>query len=217
MVQKSYQQYCGVAAALDRVGDRWTLLILRELSFGEQRFTDLRKALPGIASNLLAERMRDLAGAGLVEQRELPAPAARTVYALTVEGERIRPVLTSLARFGVPFLGDPAEGHVRPRNAVRGVLRALFDPTGAAGRDLLLRLDLDGEENWLQVHAGRLVDADRGGTPDLTIAGSAAALVEVCRGTSTLEEVSPRLAVGGDAAALKAFAEMFPVVDPSLP
>jgi len=217
VVQKSYQQYCGIAAALDRVGDRWTLLILRELSFGEQRFTDLRAALRGIASNLLSDRLRDLAHAGLVEQRELPPPAARTVYALTAEGDRIRPVLTSLARFGVPFLPDPADADVRPRNAVRGVLRALFDPTRAAGRDLLLRLDLDGEEHWLQVRAGRLVDADRSGTPDLTLAGSAAALVEVCRGTSTLEEVAPRLAVTGDAPARKAFAKMFPVEDPSLP
>jgi DNA-binding HxlR family transcriptional regulator len=216
VVQKSYQQYCGIAAALDRVGDRWTLLILRELSFGQQRFTDLRTALRGIASNLLAERLRDLAHAGLVEQRELPAPAARTVYALTAEGERVRPVLASLATFGLPFLDDPVEGQVRPRTAVHGVLATLFDPARAAGRNLLLRFDLDGEERWLQVRAGRLVDADRHGTPDLTFTGSAAALVEVCLGSRELASVAPRLTVTGGGAARRTFAEMFPVGDFSL-
>jgi DNA-binding HxlR family transcriptional regulator len=211
---KSYQQYCGIAAALDRVGDRWTLLILRELSFGEQRFTDLRAALPGIASNLLTERLRDLEHAGLVEQRDLPAPAARTVYALTRDGVRIRPVLKALALFGLPFLGDPVEGEVPPRTAVHGTLSALFDPAGAAGRDLLLRFDLDGEELWLQVRAGRLVRAERDSTPDLTFTGSAAALIEVCRGTADLADAAPRLLVDGTRAARKAFAEMFPASAP---
>lgn len=211
MPNKSYQQYCGIAAALDRVGDRWTLLILRELSFGEQRFTDLRAALPGIASNLLTERLRDLEHTGLVEQRDLPAPAARTVYALTRDGTRIRPVLKALAQFGLPFLGDPLEGQVRPRMAVHGTLVALFDPAAAAGRDLLLRFDLDGEELWLQVRAGKLVRANQKATPDLTFTGSAAALMEVCRGTTDLADAPPRLRVGGTRTSRKAFAQMFPV------
>jgi DNA-binding HxlR family transcriptional regulator len=208
---KSYQQYCGIAAALDRVGDRWTLLILRELSFGTQRFTDLRAALPGIASNLLTERLRDLEDSGLVEQRELPAPAARTVYALTAEGRRIVPVLRALAQFGLPFLADPVEGEVRPRTAVFGGLGAMFDPAAAAGRDLLLRFDLDGEQLWLQVRGGRIVRADRDAAPDLTFTGSAAALVEVCRGTGDLDTMGARLTVEGSRAARRVFAQMFPV------
>lgn len=222
MGQKSYQQYCGIAAALDRVGDRWTLLILRELSFGEQRFTDLRAALRGIASNLLAERLRDLVRDGLVEQHELPAPAARTVYALTPQGERIRPVLATLATFGLPFLDDPIEGEV-PLRAARGIVCARFDPSRAAGHDLLMRFELDGDEFWLEVRAGRLASADRHRKPDLTFTGSAAALVEVCRASKDLAEVSPRLTVAGDAGARRAFATMFrvgdveerPVEDPS--
>ena len=210
MPKKSYHQYCGIATALDRVGDRWTLLILRELWLGDRRFTDLRRALPGIAPNLLAERLRDLEGDRLVEQRELPAPAARTVYVLTPEGLRIVPVLRALARFGLPSLTDPVEGAVQPRMAVHGTLGALFDPAAAAGRDLVLRFDLDGEEQWLQVTDGILVPADRSGTPDLTFVGSPAALVEVCRGTAGLSEVSPRLRVTGSLAAKKAFAAMFP-------
>jgi DNA-binding HxlR family transcriptional regulator len=211
---KSYQQYCGIAAALDVVGDRWTLLILRELSFGDQRFTDLRTGLPGIATNLLAERLRDLEEAGLVEQRELPPPAARTVYALTADaGRRVLPVLRALARFGLPLLDDPQEGKVRPRTAVHGGLAALLDPVAAAGHDLTVRFELDGEELWLRVEDGRIVRADRSATPDLTFTGSAAALVELCRGTSDLQALAPRLHVIGSRRARKLFVDLFGVSD----
>ncbi len=211
MSNKSYQQYCGIAAALDVVGDRWTLLILRELSFGQQRFTDLRTSLPGIASNLLTERLRDLEGAGLVEQHELPPPAARTVYALTSDGRRIVPVLRALARFGLPYLGDPVDGLIRPRTAVYGGLAALLEPAAAAGQDLLVRFDLDGEQHWLKVHDGRIVRPDPDATPDLTFSGSAAALIELCRGTSDLTGLAPRLRVQGTRSSRKLFAAMFPV------
>jgi len=205
MANKSYDQYCGIAAALDVVGDRWTLLILRELSFGRRRFTDLRTALPGIASNLLTDRLRDLEESGLVEQQELPPPAARTVYALTASGERIVPVLRALARFGLPLLTDPAEGQVRPRTAVYGALAPLIDGPGATGANLLMRFVLDGEELWLQVRNGRIERPDRAVEPDLTFTGSAAALVELCRGTADLAALRPRLAMDGSHAARKAF------------
>src|SRR5215213_10511017 len=106
---RSYDQYCPVAAALDVVGDRWTLLIMRELVAGDRRFTDLRERLPGIAPNLLADRLRDLQAEGLVEHKELPPPAARTVYAATSAGRDVVPVLRSLARFGVERLAPPSE------------------------------------------------------------------------------------------------------------
>ncbi|MFC5731491.1 MULTISPECIES: winged helix-turn-helix transcriptional regulator [Nocardioides] len=209
MSNRSYQQYCAIAAALDRIGDRWTLLILRELWVGDSRFTDLRRTLPGIAPNLLAERLRQLEHDGLVEQRELPAPAARTVYALTDDGLRVAPVLRAVGRFGLPFLGDPVEGRVQPRMAVHAVLGALFDPLAAAGRDLLVRFDLDGEELWLKVRAGELVPAESGHA-DLTFVGSAAVLVDVARGGLELAAAAPRLRVQGGSRAKRAFAEMFP-------
>jgi DNA-binding HxlR family transcriptional regulator len=210
MSNRSYRQYCAIATALDRVGDRWTLLVLRELWVGECRFTDLRRALPGIAPNLLTERLRELEHAGLVEQRDLPAPAARTVYALTADGLRVGPVLRALARFGLPFLDDPVEGRVQPRMAVHAALGALFDPVAAAGQDLLLHFDLDDEELWLEVRDGELVSADTGGTPNLKFVGSAAALVEACRGGLDLAAAAPRLRVEGGALDKKAFAEVFP-------
>ncbi len=198
--KKSYEQYCGIATALDRVGDRWTMLILRELTFGPHRFTDLRAALPGIASNLLTERLRDLEAESLVEQRELPAPAARTVYALTPEGRRIVPVLRALARFGLPMMGAPVEGKVRPRHAVFGGFGALFEPLAAADVELRVRFLLDGEEHWIEVSHGRLVRPRTDEQPDLTIEGTAAALVELCQGTD-LDDLAPRLTVTGRAAA----------------
>ena len=107
---RTYGQYCPIAAGLDLIGDRWTLLIVRELSMGDRRFTDLRSALPGIAPNLLTERLRSLQALGLVAAVDLPPPAARSVYRLTEEGRRIEPVLRSVARFGTRYLaGDPSE------------------------------------------------------------------------------------------------------------
>src|SRR4029079_7716597 len=87
--ERTYGQYCPIAAGLDLIGDRWTLLMLRELSMGDRRFTDLRAALAGIAPNLLTERLRSLQAIGLVTTIELPPPAARSVYRLTEEGKRV--------------------------------------------------------------------------------------------------------------------------------
>lgn len=207
MSTKTYAQYCTIASALDLVGDRWTLLVLRELSFGEQRFTDLKAALPGIATNLLTERLRKLEDAGLVEQHELPAPAARTVYRLTRDGVRIRPVLRAIAQFGLPYLPEPKEGRVRPRAAVFGGAGAMFDPVAAIGVDLRVRFLLDGEEHWLEIRDGKLRRADTSRAPDLTLTGTAVALFELTRGAD-LDEVD--LVVEGSAQARRTFARCFP-------
>src|SRR4029078_8357550 len=104
---RTYAKYCPIAAGLDLIGDRWTLLILRELSMGDRRFTDLRAALNGIAPKPLTERLRSLQSMDLVSVVELPPPAARSVYRLTAEGRRIEPVRRSLGRVGVACLSAP--------------------------------------------------------------------------------------------------------------
>ena len=108
---RSYGQYCAVAKALDVVGDRWTLLIVRELLLsGPRRYTDLRTALPGIATNLLAARLRELEDAGIVRSEAAPAPVATTLYALTERGAALEPALRELGRWGVPMMAaGPAE------------------------------------------------------------------------------------------------------------
>jgi DNA-binding HxlR family transcriptional regulator len=125
-VVKTYAQNCPVAVALDAIGDRWTLLILRELALGDQRFTDLRNALPGIAPNLLSARLAELVDRDLIGRAELPPPAARSVYRLTARGEGVRPVLGALARFGVPDLPRDPERRMRPLSALLTLLSAWY-------------------------------------------------------------------------------------------
>jgi DNA-binding HxlR family transcriptional regulator len=105
---RSYGQYCAVARALDLVGDRWTLLIARELYLrGPSRYTDLRNGLPGIATNLLADRLRDLEEAGLVAREAAPPPVASALFSLTDRGRELRPVLAALLQFGASKMADP--------------------------------------------------------------------------------------------------------------
>lgn len=109
MTPRSYRQFCPVTMALDQVGARWTLPIVRDLLPGPRRFTDLRRGLPGLAPNLLTDRLRELEAAGLVERVDLPPPAARQVYRLTDRGRELEPVVLELGRFGVDLMDRPSE------------------------------------------------------------------------------------------------------------
>ncbi|GGT65460.1 winged helix-turn-helix transcriptional regulator [Streptomyces lateritius] len=124
--RRSYDQYCAAARALDVVGDRWTLLIVRELLAGPRRYTDLHADLPGVSTDMLAGRLKDMEGAALLTRRRLPPPASASVYELTERGRGLLPVLRALAEWGAPALEEP-----RPTDAVRAhwlaipLLRAL--------------------------------------------------------------------------------------------
>ena len=140
---KAYHQYCPVAHALDQVGDRWELLIVRELMLGQRRYTDLAEALPGIGSNILATRLRDLEEAGIVRKTKLPPPWAVTVYELTDRGRELDCVLRALAAWGAAH-ARPARGgrlleHVRRPRALpagRGSRRHVRDPLRRRRDDL---------------------------------------------------------------------------------
>jgi DNA-binding HxlR family transcriptional regulator len=108
VVPKRYDQYCPVAHALDLVGERWALLIVRELMRGPKRYTDLAEHLPGIGTNILASRLRDLEACGIVTKRTLPPPAASRVYELTDYGRDLRSAIRELALWGARSLGPPA-------------------------------------------------------------------------------------------------------------
>ena len=110
MPARSYGQYCPVAKTLELVGERWTLLLVRELLVGPQRFTDLHATLEGIPRNLLADRLRDLEAEGIVTRTELPPPAARSVYELTQAGKALLPVIGALAQWGLAHLPPPEPG-----------------------------------------------------------------------------------------------------------
>ena len=108
---RSYGQYCGVAKALDVIGDRWTILIIRELLIrGACRYTDLRNGLPGIAANLLSDRIRELESAGLIRREDAPPPVAATVFQLTEAGEQLYPVLDAIGRWGIRYMIEPRRG-----------------------------------------------------------------------------------------------------------
>src|SRR5438128_7232990 len=104
---RSYGEYCSLAKALDVIGERWTLLIVRELALkGACRYTDLRNGLPGIASNLLADRLRELEKAGVITREDAPPPIATTLFRLTPRGEQLRPALDALMRWGLPLMSE---------------------------------------------------------------------------------------------------------------
>ncbi len=129
---KRYDQYCPIACSLGLVGERWTLLVVRELMHGPKRYTDLVDGLHGIGTNILAARLKELEAAGLVERRKLPPPAASTVYELTPTGQQLRPVLHELARFGARLMGPPPLDALDPGWLVDALDLALspISPTG---------------------------------------------------------------------------------------
>ena len=130
---KRYDQYCPIACSLGLVGERWTLLVVRELMHGPKRYTDLVDGLNGIGTNILAARLKELEAAGLVERRKLPPPAASTVYELTPTGQELRPVLHELARFGARLMGPPSLDALDPGWLVDALDLAL-SPISPVGR-----------------------------------------------------------------------------------
>jgi DNA-binding HxlR family transcriptional regulator/putative sterol carrier protein len=129
--RRSYRQYCARARALDVLGERWTLLIVRELLTGPKRFKDLLEGLPGIGTNLLAGRLKELEGEGVLRRTTLPPPAGSAVYELTGRGRDLEPVLMGLARWGVDLLGQPRPGEAfKPAWAVQA-MKATFRPEAA--------------------------------------------------------------------------------------
>ena len=165
MPSRTYDQFCGLARTLDVVGDRWNLLIVRELLTGPKRNVDLRAGLAGIATNLLGERLRELEAAGVVSRRRLPPPAASTVYELTERGEGLRPAVLELARWGRPLLGERGAGEEFRPSWLLLSLAASFEPGAARGAKESYELRIDEHLLSVAVEDGRIAVAD-GPSPD---------------------------------------------------
>jgi DNA-binding HxlR family transcriptional regulator len=131
---KHYDQYCPVAHALELVGERWSLLVVRELMHGPKRYTDLAEHLPGIGTNILASRLRDLEASGVVAKRTLPPPAASRVYELTDYGRELRPVMRELAFWGARSLGPPTADDELYEGWLANALDTMFAPFAPPGR-----------------------------------------------------------------------------------
>lgn len=133
MAKHRYHQYCALARALDVVGDRWTLLIVRELTPGPRRFTDLLDGLPGIARNLFTERLRDLERDGVIVRQELPPPAARQVYALTDDGHDLAAAMAPMIAWGARRIGDRKPGETFRARWLAVAMVSLADREAARG------------------------------------------------------------------------------------
>ncbi len=130
---RAYGQYCGFARALEVVGERWALLIVRDLLVAPKRFTDLLRGLPGVPSNVLTTRLKELEDAGVVHRRALPRPQRGVVYELSEYGAQLEPVVVELGRWGAKKLGDPRPGETVTRDSLITALRTTFHPDAARG------------------------------------------------------------------------------------
>ncbi len=165
MNNKSYNQFCGLAYALDIIGERWTLLIIRELFAGPRRYTDLMGGLPGISSNLLSERLRALEQQGLICKRVLPPPAASTVYELTDLGRGLENALLALGKWGSQFVPEqPVDDVVLSANSYALTLKTFFRSASAREMDDTYELHIDEEVLTVRIHAGK-IDVRQGMAP----------------------------------------------------
>ena len=202
---RSYGDPCGIARSLDILGERWALLIVRELLLGPKRFTDLRAGLPNVSADVLSQRLRELAAAGVVRQRRLPPPAASQVYELTERGHELEPILLALGRWGAGT-PRPPDGELGP-DALILALKTLFDPRLAGDLDATYELRLAEHEFTVRV-AGGALETRRGAPPsaDASIDTDAPTFAAVLWHGRAFAD----LAVAGDRAAVRRLLELFP-------
>ena len=183
--RKSYRQNCPLARGLDVLGERWTLLILREFLGGARRYSDLRAALPGIATNLLADRLRELEESGIVDRTELPPPVARTVYTLSEVGWRKIPrVIQAVAMFGLELVEPDESAFTALNGFLAGILLA-FDPVRAADLNAAYRIQIDDRRFEFAVRDRNLAAAQT--EPAVTVTATAADLIGARVGATAAE------------------------------
>lgn len=212
---KTYAQLCGVAKALDVVGGRWTLLIVRNLLVGAQRYKDLLDTLPGITTNLLAERLQAMQEAGLIETRRVSAPSPATVYELTSRGLELEAVVLALGRFGAPYLATPKRGDRRHVRWAMVSLKRRFVPEQLA-RPVRLQLAIGPVHRYSVRADARSVRIQEGEieAPQARVVANEPAFMSLLFGGATLHElrVAEELSVTGDTSALTAFLAAVPGV-----
>jgi DNA-binding HxlR family transcriptional regulator len=217
--RRTYCDACAAAHALDLVGERWALLVVRELLLGPKRFTDLRAGLPNASPNVLAQRLRELEGAGVVRRRKLPPPAASRVYELTQWGEELEPVIIGLGRWGVRSASRPRDAELSIDSLILS-FRTMFDPQAADGLRASYELVLGEDRFSAEVVDGRFeVERGTADRPDATIEtdpGTLAALVYEGR---PLDEAlrSGDIKIEGEESAVERFLGLFPLPEPAAP
>ena len=214
---RRYRDACGTAQGLDIVGERWTLLVVREILLGPKRFTDLREGLPGISSNILTDRLETLEEAGVVRRRTLPAPAASKVYELTDWGTELEPVVAALGRWGVrsPWRSEEDEISV---DGLAVSFQTMFDPGAAGDLEASYEILLGGQVFGLEVGGGRIrVYRGAPGDADARIQTYAATLGALVYEGRDLDGAlrSGDVEIEGDRSAVERLMGLFPLPEPA--
>jgi DNA-binding HxlR family transcriptional regulator len=211
MVKRSYGQYCGFARALELVGERWALLIVRDLLVGPKRFGEIQRGLPGIPTNILTARLNELEDSGLVRRRLLARPAKGVAYELTKEGAGLEEGVLAIGRWGAQHLGEPRPGETVTEDSIAMALRTTFRPEAAGKAKLTYLLKLGPVEVHACVGNGA-VTVGRGpiAKPDLVIEAGPALRLLMAHEISPGEAIKKRIVrVTGDPKLLERFVRIF--------
>jgi DNA-binding HxlR family transcriptional regulator/putative sterol carrier protein len=215
---RTYGDGCAVARALDLVGERWALLLVRELLLGPKRYTDLRRALPNASPNVITERLRELERAGIVRRRTLPPPAGSRIYELTEWGLELDETVMSLGRWAARSPTPPGDAPIVSADSIILALRARFEPGAAGGLRAKYELRL-GEDRFRVDVADDEIKFARGEArrPDATIETDPDTLNSVLWGTGSLAgaQRSRRMMIEGDKALVERFIRLFPLPGPA--
>ena len=214
MSSRSYGQFCGLARALEVVGERWALLIVRDLLVGPRRFSDLRRGLPKIPTNILSARLKELEQAEVVERRVLPRPLGSIVYALTTRGQVLEEAVLALGRWGAQILGEPRPDEIVTADSLVMALRTCFQPAAARGVHLGFELRFGEIVLHARVDDGVVVAAEGPlAAADLVISTGPALKLLLAR------ELTPAAAIAGghvqligDPALLGRFVQLFAIL-----
>lgn len=216
--RRSYNDGCAAAHALDLIGERWALLVVRELLLGPKRFTDIRAGVPNASPNVLSQRLRDLEASGVVRRRKLPPPAASRVYELTDWGRDLEPVIISLGRWGVRSPSKPRDAELGVDSLILS-FRTMFDPEATDGLNASYELRL-GEDFFRAEFAEGRFEIERGvaDEPDAIIESDAGILAALVYEGRPLAEAlrSGGMKIEGDRRAVERFLTLFPLPEPAL-
>jgi len=210
-VRRSYGQYCGFARALELVGERWALLIVRDLLVGPKRFSEIQRGLPGIPTNILTARLNELEESGLLRRRLLERPAKGVVYELTDEGRGLEEPVMALGRWGAQHLGDPRPDEMITEDSIAMALRTTFRPEAAGKAKVTYLLRIGPIEVHARVRDGT-VAVGRGPVerPNLVIETGPAMRLLMAHEVTPAEAIKKRLVrITGDPKLLEKFAQMF--------
>jgi DNA-binding HxlR family transcriptional regulator/putative sterol carrier protein len=214
---RTYGDGCAIARALDLVGERWALLVVRELLLGPKRYTDLRRGLPNASPNVLSERLRELESAGVVRRRTLPPPAGSRIYELTDWGLELEEIVMSLGRWAARSPTPPSDAPIASADSVILALRARFESGAADGLHATYELRLREDRFRIEV-ADDKIEVTRGDAyqADATIDTDPDTLSTVLWGGHSLTDAQRwgRMTIEGDKAAVQRFVRLFPLPKP---